>query len=199
MKNNQTLKDSLLKLPLDPGEKVLLWLTFVGQKPVSDIYVLLRDKDKLRKGQFSIKHQDVENNLKAIKAWISNSGLFFEIEKEHPYAWRVGRDKTLVEKSIKYLHLPEKDKQCELGLIFGYPKNSEEAYVNNQESTYEQFIKNMIPPRGIEGGNSEYFWPYAIFAISKCHKDEGVGVAIKWADIIRKDLPELASQYEKSL
>lgn len=198
MKNNNVIKDRLLKLPLDPGEKVLLWLTFIGQKPVSDIHVLIRDKEKLRKGEFTSKNSDIESNLVEIKTWITDAGLIYEIEKEHPTAWRVGKDKTQIIKSIDYLHNSNKDKQIELGLIFGYPKNSVEAYVNNQETTYEQFIQIMIPPRGIEGENSEYFWPYAIFAISKSHQDEGVKLAKLWADIIRNDLPELAKLYESS-
>jgi hypothetical protein len=81
-----------------------------------------------------------------------------------------------------------KDDLIEKGYLFGYPKDAVKAYSSHENMTV------IIP------SNFHQYWaPYVRYLVRADHIHEDTLIAKNWADIIRNDIPELASQFEDSM
>lgn len=197
----ESLAKRLLYLPIDVGEKVLLWLTYRDLKPISEITVQRRNFSKIRRGIKTIFDED-HPNIKRIKKWIKDAGLFKVNEPEYKSAWHVGKDKSKVEISAKIIRQFDFESEVRTGTLFGFPKASVRAYAENRNKSDDE-IENIMTGTGDllykdPYLKDKYFTPYIFYNMPKSKVIEESQVARNWADTIRKDIPKLADWFEKT-
>lgn len=194
-KFDKKLASRLLYLPLDLNEKVLLWLTYRGLKPVSNIYVKRRNFSLLRKGNVARGPAVDQKKKREIRKWIKDAGLFC-LTKEND--WYVGKNSEKVKLLTKTIDRFDSESEYETGTLLGYPRNSVKAYAFNRKAKLGQ---KQIPMIGsllsdYSALRNRYFAPYVMFSIRADSIKEDVKVAKLWADTIRKEVPLLAKWYE---
>ncbi len=194
------LAGRLLYLPLDLDEKIFLWLTFKGIKPVSEItaerrgnFFSLAKRGIHRKSKYDYNSA----NSRRIRGWIKDAGL---VMMTNGSEWHVGKEKNKISESLKIIRKFDYDNEIKSGLLFGFPKKSVEAYSHNR------IVKenDQIPMMGIGVEKYEnkflkdkYYTPYILYNVPLRNVEEDSLTAKKWADTIRKDIPKLAKWFEK--
>lgn len=193
------LSKRLLYLPIDLHEKVLLWLTYRGLKPVSVISINRRNLKLLHRGIKTLYNENDPKTIR-IKKWIYNAGLFLEIEDGRPGSWFIGKDKNKVVFSAKNIRKFDFESETKLGLLFGYPKESIETYAKNRTLRLGENPIPMVWP-GHQSLHPElkekYYLPYLTYALKADRVEEDSQTARIWADTIRKEIPILAKWFEK--
>ena len=192
------LASRLLYLPLDVHEKVLLWLTHRGLKPVSEITVDRRNYSQLRKGIFKSSHDDKGPKIEKIRKWINDADLFYAVEDNYSTSWHVGKDKEKVILSSKIIRQFDYENEYNSGILFGFPKSSATAYAKNRVK--EDSVAIVWPGQMSSHPylKSRYYLPYIFYAIRADRIKTDSVPAKLWADTIRKEIPRLASWHEKS-
>lgn len=211
MTKQQNLANRLLYLPIDLNEKVLLWLTHKGLKPVSQIcaekrdrkYLKMRLTDPERAKQYKPKEFNFDSpNSKRIRKWLNDAGLKLITNTPPDSDWYVGQNETDVRKVFSSIGKFDYDNQVTTGLLLGFPKESVLAYVKNLDKEWEEAEKEMV-------GTGEalvkdkflkdrYYRPYIFYNIPKSLVESESQIAKEWADTIRTDIPKLAKWFEKA-
>ena len=193
------LANRLIYLPLDPIEKVLLWLTYRHLKPVSEISVTRR-KGLKNKKRPNVAFDKNSFGVKKIKKWISDAGLVYSSEPKYPSAWHVGQNKKDVSDSVTKIRKFDYESELKTGLLFGFPIKSVQAYAKNNNLEDKNDPTNIIWP-GDKYTHSKTknksYTPYLIYAVSLESSEIDLKVAEEWANCIRSELPILAKWYEK--
>lgn len=201
------LASRLLYLPLDLTEKVFLWLTFKGLKPVSEITAQKRNKahnhrmmkDKKYRETYKSTYDFNSQKSKRIRKWIHDAGLYAIPESKGDISWHVGKDKEKTKLSAKIIRKFDYENELKSGLLFGFPKASVKAYALERIRKGGERQIPMIWP-GDKDDNpylkDKYFTPYVLFAIRKDKVEKDSMIAKRWADTIRQDLPKLAKWFE---
>ena len=193
------LSSRLLYLPIDLKEKVLLWLTYKGLKPVSEITTSRRGNllSLLRRGIKRKSTYDFNSSKsQRIKKWILDAGMYYEPESEGDMSWHVGKDKSKVDLSSKIIRKFDFANELKSGLLFGFPEESAKAYAHNRIAKDEKQIP-MVWPDKEHYFDDKYYAPYVLYNIPLEHIEKDSQTAKKWADTIRKDVPKLAKWFEK--
>lgn len=193
------LSSRLLYLPIDLREKVLLWLTHKGLKPVSEITTNRRGNllTLLRRGIKRKNDYDFNSpKSQRIKKWIQDAGMYFKPELEGNMSWHVGKDKNNVELSSEIIRKFDFENELKSGLLFGFPEESAKAYANNRVAKNNEQIP-MIWPGNEHYFKGKYFAPYVLYNVTLEHAEKDSQTAKHWADTIRKDIPKLAEWFEK--
>lgn len=205
----KSLASRLLYLPLDVHEKVLLWLTYKGLKPVSEITVLKRNRTHLRRmmsdpeyrSSYKSPYSYDSKKSKRIRHWISDAGLHLSIEPGHDTAWHISLDPDLAKQSTELLHKFDTQSETKSGILFGFPKESAKAYAENRNKSDEDVEKIMVGTGELLYKNSflkdKYYTPYIFYNMPKDKVQEESKIAKNWADAIRQDVPKLATWLEK--
>ncbi len=192
------LGNRLLYLPLDPIEKVLLWLTYRRHKSVSEISVTRRNRSKTKKQATTF--DECSTKIQKIKNWIKDSGMVYKPEKEYPSAWHVGHNKKDVSDSATTIRKFDYDSELKTGLLFGFPIKSVQAYATNSDSKTNNKSVAIIWPGDKylhPKTKDESYTPYLLYAVNLESSDIDLKVAENWANCIRTELPTLAKWYEK--
>ncbi len=205
------LANRLLYLPLDIHEKILLWLTYKGQKPVSEIAAHKRDKKylclrrlnpELAKKYPQEKYDYNSRNSLRIRKWLSDAGLVLITESPQDITWFISHDLEKAKAAMQSLHRFDRDNQIKTGLLFGFPRDSVIAYADCLSKTQDEIGKIMVGTGDLVLKNEylkdKYFTPYIFYNISREKIKKDSQIAQKWADVIRKDVPKLAQWFEKS-
>lgn len=205
----KSLASRLLYLPLDIHEKVLLWLTYKGLKPVSEITVLKRDRTHLRRmmsdpvyrSSYKSPYSYDSKKSKRIRRWIADAGLHLSIEPGHDIAWHISQDPSLAKQSTELLHKFDTESEIKSGILFGFPKESAKTYAENRNKSDEDVEKIMVGTGELLYKNNflkdKYYTPYIFYNMSKDKVQEESKIAKIWADAIRQDVPKLAAWLEK--
>ncbi len=197
----------LLYLPLDVNEKVFLWLTYRGLKPVSEITVTRRNYSRLRrllseKNLETFEPEDNSQKIRRIRKWIRDAGLHIATEGKNDTSWHVGRDKDKATLSAKILHRFDYENEYKSGFLLGYPEESVKAYAHNRVLKLGENQTSMVWP-GMKFFypflKDKYYTPYLLYALRADRVKEDSQVAKTWADVIRKEVPTLAKWFEKSI
>lgn len=200
IESQEKLARRLLYLPLDLGEKVLLWLVYRDLKPVSEITVERRNFFLLRRGIHDTSYDNDAPKIRRIREWIHDAGLVYAFDPKYPGSWHVGKDKDKVALSAKILRLFDYESEYKTGILFGYPEESVKAYARNREIGVEKNQIIMVWP-GLQVFHpylkDKYFTPYIFYSIRADRVEEDSQIAKTWADTIRKEVPTLAKWYEK--
>lgn len=208
--SKEKLASRLLYLPIDINEKVLLWLTYKGLKPVSEITVLKRNRAHLRRmmceplyrKSYISPYSFDSRGSKQIRKWINDAGLYLAIEPGYETAWHVGKPEELVKMSTELLHKFDIENEVKTGLMFGFPEASVRAYSENRNKSDEEIENIMTGTGNLLYKDSylkdKYFTPYIFYNMPKSKVVEESLVAKNWADTIRKDVPKLATWFEKA-
>lgn len=186
--SQKMLAKRLLYLSLDLHEKVLLWLSYRGLKPVSGITVERRNIALLRRG-IKTSPPNIKNKINRIRKWVHDADLHYATEPGYPNAWHVGRDKNQVTLSAKILHRFDYKSEYQSGILFGFPIESAKAYAHNRILKPGENRISMIKPFE--------FSPYQFFSTRADHGREDGQIAKVWESSIRKDVPLLAKWYEE--
>lgn len=192
------LGSRLIYLPLDPVEKVLLWLAYRHLKPVSEISVTRRSKSKIKKRVTNFNESSPK--IKRIKMWIKDAGMFYMPEKEYPSAWHVGHNKKDVSESATTIRKFDYKSELKTGLLFGFPNKSVQAYARNNNPKTNNESTTIIWPGDKylhPKTKDKTYTPYLIYAVNLDSSPTDLKVAEKWANCIRTELPLLAMWYEK--
>lgn len=209
--NKEKLASRLLYLPIDLNEKVLLWLTYKGLKPVSEITALKRNRahlrrmmrDPLYKKSYKSPYDFDSRSSKRIRKWINDAGLYLAIEPEYETAWHVGSNPEQVKTSTKLLHKFDIENEIKTGLMFGFPEVSVRAYAENRNKSDEEIENVMVGTGDLLYKDpylkDKYFTPYVFYNIPKSKVVEQSQVAKKWADTIREDVSQLATWFENAV
>lgn len=190
----------LLYLPVDLGEKVLMWLTHKGLKPVSEITVIKRNLSQLKKGIRNTDYDFNSSSSKRIRKWLNDANLYLLSESEYPGSWHIGKNPEQVKLSVKVIRKFDYENEILSGKLFGFPPKSVIAYaVNRSLETPDPNHPILWPGDKFQNPylKDKYFTPYLIFALDANRIKEDSKVAKTWADIIRKDVPLLSKWYEK--
>ncbi len=205
----KSLASRLLHLPLDIHEKVLLWLTYKGLKPVSEITVLKRNRTHLRhmmsdpeyRRSYKSPYSYDSKNSKRIRRWITDAGLHLSIEPGHDTAWHISQNPNLAKESTELLHKFDTESEIKSGILFGFPKESAKAYAENRNKSDDEVEKIMVGTGELLYKNNflkdKYYTPYVFYNMPKDKVEEESNIARIWADTIRQDVPKLATWLEK--
>lgn len=209
MTTEEKLASRLLYLPLDTQEKIFLWLTHKGLKPVSEIQAEKRDKKYLRlrltdpekAKEYPKEKFDINSpKTKRIRKWIGDAGLFFLSSDPSDSNWYIGKkieDIKIVMDSIRKF---DKENQIKTGLLLGFPEEATKAYAENLGKSYEEIKKVMVGTGASVFENEylkdKYFAPYVFYNMAKTRVEVDSETARIWADTIRKDVPKLAKWFE---
>lgn len=188
--SEKKLASRLLYLPLDLGEKVLLWLAYKELKPVSEITVIRRHCNNNRNN----------SKIKKVKKWIKDAGMFYTNDGKNITSWHVSKDKSKTVISAKILHRFDYESECQSGILLGYPKESAEAYAFNRNVKLGEDQIPMIWPglKYIDPSlKDKNYTPYIFYAIRADKLIEAGKTAQLWANTIRKETPLLAKWFEK--
>lgn len=206
MNNPQTkLAQRLLYLPLDVREKVLLWLTYKGLKPVSEITaerrgnIMALAKRGIRKeSQYNFN----SSKSKRIRKWIRDAGLYLEVSRDNDTEWHIGKNKDHASESAKIIRKFDPENEVKSGLLFGYPEASTRAYTSNKGKDFDEIKKIMVGTGGLQYEDpflkDKYYAPYIFYNMPKNRVKEESQIAKTWADTIRKDVPKLAAWFEET-
>jgi len=192
------LSSRLLYLPLDPREKVLLWLAYKELKPVSEITTSRRGNllSLLRRGIKRKSTYDFNSSKsQRIKKWILDAEMYFKPESEGDMSWHVGKDKSKVDLSSRIIRKFDFDNELKSGLLFGFPEKSAKAYAHNRTAKNEKQIP-MVWPDKEHYFDDKYYAPYVFYNIPLEYVEKDSRRAKLWADTIRKDIPKLAKWVE---
>lgn len=181
MNNKEKQARALLYLPLDINEKIFLWLTHVGLKPVSEITITRRKSNK--------------SNPEKIAKWIKEAGLVYSSDNDNSDCWHVGRNTEDVKQSIYSLHKFDFENEVITGKLFGFPENSVRAYATNKDPK-DGTVVWVGDKYQNEFLKDKYYTPYLLFSLSAKDIEEDSRVAKKWADTIKTDVPKLAKWFE---
>lgn len=189
--SEKKLANRLLYLPLDLREKVLLWLSYRGLKPVSELTVIRRKR----------KNNVSNQKIKKVKKWIKDAGLFYLNDRKNLTSWHVSRNKNKVTISAKILHRFDYQSEYQSGVLFGFPSESVKAYAFNRNVKIGEDQIPMIWPGLMyfhPSLKNEDYTPYFFYAIRADRVKEDSKAAKLWADTIRKETPLLAKWFEKA-
>ncbi len=204
-----SLSRRLLYLPLDLHEKVLLWLTYKGLKPVSEITAEKRNKVHLRRMMRDVEYKKTHKssydfnskNSKRIRKWLKDAELNLATEPSHESAWHIGKNADQVKTSVQIFHNFDLKKEIETGILFGFPEESAKAYAHNRNKDFEETLKVMVGTGDLRFKNEylkdKYFTPYIFYNMPKDKVQEESKIPKIWADTIRRDIPKLALWFEK--
>jgi hypothetical protein len=214
MIDRKKLKKELMELPISLSNKVELWLLLSGFKKATEILVV----PSLWKNNNETKYSSPED-IKKTEAFLIKTGLFYKPieridegkEKQPDNCYR----KTTLERTEFLLSLTpdDLDKFAQarkfldhqaLGNFYGFPT---ETVIHFALGHGIQILKGegvninaeplTSPVKFREMFINEYWYPYVQYLTRTGHELEDSQVAIKWADCIREDLPELAKEFEK--
>jgi len=196
------LANRLLYLPLDLREKVLLWLTYKGLKPVSELTVERRGnafalaKKGIRKE--STYGYNSSNSIR-IRRWIKDAGLSVAVDPKFASSWHVGKDKKQVQLSTKIIRKFDYENEIKSGTMFGFPGESVKDYAHNRTANEEGKIPMVLIGKERFSNQylkDKYYTPYVLYGIPENMVVKESQTAKKWADTIRKDVPLLAKWFE---
>jgi hypothetical protein len=207
LQNN--LANRLLYLPIDLNEKVLLWLTYKGQKPVSNIVALRRDRKYLR---LKLTHPEMASIYKKkefdynsessvrLRKWITDADLQLVTKTPPDSDWYVGKNISDVQTVANSIQIFDQDHQIITGTFLGFPQDSVIAYAQNLHKDWK-IVEQMMTGTGklLQGNDflrNKYYTPYIFYSMTKSGVKGESQVAKRWADTIRKDIPRLAKWFE---
>ena len=164
-------------LPVSILSRVELWLTYRGLKNASSI-------------QLRQKFSKNSSATKRVMKWITEAGLFFEIDAKNKELLHVAKSQELVQK-MKVLHWSENKKDIVFrGIQYGFPKEAVHSF-SKDHTTVNTFTCQDV---------TKFPWkPYVRYMVRIGHEREDSLVAKKWAEVIRYDVPVLADWFEQKL
>lgn len=176
------LKERLLNLDLISPGKMELWLTYKKAKQVS-----------------SIATKGSHPNLEGIYQWITDAGMKYKANttyasKETP-AIIVSYNPEFIKEIDERMKEHTKENTLRNGELYGYPREATEQILNFWQNTDP--VMKSGRKLALEGFGDEFL--YAGYMLRVGHEKEDVKPALKWAKIIREDIPELAKEFEKEV
>lgn len=174
------LANRLCYLPVSILGRVELWLTYKGAKPASSI--VLRNP-----------YNPLNSKTKRILKWTEDAKLSVVPDSKNHELVHVSKDFEIAKKMSKH-HLSEKAQHIKYrGIMYGYPKEAVAEYANaNLNKLTVADLKNFDK-------KVDYWKPYCRYLIRSSQVLKDSQVAVKWANIIRKDTPKLSMWYEKAV
>jgi len=169
----QNISQTLLSLPVTLEGKVQLWLTYRGLKPVSTAQFLT-----------NISPQDKTH----FHTWLKNAQMIQTPDLESDEFVFVSKDLARAQRAAAIMWSENRDDIIEKGDLFGYPKSAVAAYADKEEML-------VVTPQSLD----KYWAPYARYLVRHAHVEEDTSISKVWADTIRKDIPELAGQFEEEM
>lgn len=171
---DKKLASRLSYLPLMLSERVYLWLTYRGIKPVSDIG-FIKDKKNPK--------------TKRIIKWLKDAGLCYIPEstsKNNYVGVHISKDKEKAELLDRLSLKDDKKSEFTKGTLYGFPEKAAGVPKNMLTGEYytHPYLKN------------KYFTPYMLYGSRRDHIKEDSQTAKLWADTIRKEVPTLAKWFE---
>lgn len=172
---DKKLASRLSYLPLSLSDRIYLWLTYRGIKPVSEI-VFIKDKRNPK--------------TKRIIKWLKDANLYYIPEstsKKNYVGLYISKDYKKVELLDKLSLKNDKKSEFIKGILYGFPKEVVKAYKTNTSAEgyfLHPYLKN------------KYFTPYILYSSRRDHIKEDSQTAKLWADTIRKEVPTLAKWFE---
>lgn len=172
-KSPHKISDRLLSLPVTLEGKVQLWLTYKGLKPVSTAQ-FLSSRTPQEEVDFS--------------KWLQDAKLVQAPDHKSEEFVFVSKDMDLAKRAAEIMWSENKDDLLEKGDLFGYPQEAVRAYAFQKDVT-------VITPSNFQ----EYWSSYVRYLVRTTHINEDRLTAKNWADVIRKDIPKLAIQFEEEM
>ncbi|MFZ2202188.1 MAG: hypothetical protein WAV56_02215 [Microgenomates group bacterium] len=179
--DSKNLASRLCYLPLFVSDRIKLWLTYRALKPAS--LIAFRGSS----------YPQTPTRLHRIQKWVKDAGLFIKLDPFDPKksVYIVSKDQSAIKKLTKMKSPPSNDDCHTMGLLFGYPPAAVKTYSYGDPSQMTGSLSKDSPVKALPEAL------YAEYAIRLGHEKDDLGVAKKWMETIRKDIPKLAEWYEK--
>ncbi len=168
---------------LSVQSKIELWLCYRDLKPVSAFPIMLDFKD-------STEEQ------KKLLNWIDEAGLFCKKDVESRL-YIVSKDVEQINSLLPIVFGNKKEDIIAKCRLYGYPEETALATYRNFSTEKDGLPKGV----GIKKDNSFgiSWWPYVRYIVREGFEYEDSLVAKKWAETIKRDLPELDKEFEALL
>lgn len=183
LKFMKDLAKRLNGLPIEVG-KVQLWLVYRRLKPMASVVL-----------DFDWESDDEEREK--LEDWFKDAGVVFKKSQRNENTLHVSLDENVLEKHA----LSELDESAEAhllrGKLYGFPEGAALAYseVIEREDLFPN-EKVIHAPKVLEL-RDKYWYQYIEYLVRRGHEFEDSMVAKTWADVVRKEIPEVAQEYEK--
>lgn len=186
-------KEEFQKLPINTG-LALLWLVHKDAKSMATISTdfewsenVLSNKDK-----FNIVQE------KVVRDALKEMGIKYRLSKRFGNTLHVSKDEEILLENEKLELLDTEEAHFKRGIFYGFGESNSKVYAEEVVKPGEMFPnKRLIHATMVPDLVDEYWYPYIEYLVRVDHEREDSIIAKEWADIVRKDLPELAEKYEK--
>jgi len=220
MNLDQKIKKELINLPIWLSDKVELWLVLKDLKLATELIV----KETI----FNTEERTMrvrEKNLQQVTNFVKKVGLLYRVRDQYNPGWKkikiqgkfmktdivFCRKIVLVAKVQEFIdelywcqttldRFSEKLDRL-MGKLSGFPPAAVEEYARNMKDFDKKgFPKTLVGIAEFQAKYKDKYWePYVRYFVRRGHEEEDCLPAIKWADVIRGDLPQLAEKFEKKL
>ncbi len=170
--SDKNLSSRLLYLPLSLEGRVQLWLAFKNLKPVSTV-------------MFKHDLKQPFKNKRMLK-WLHDANMVLIPDSKSKSFGYVSHDVSLAQRASKIMWSEKRDDNIEKGKLFGYPPVATIAFAD------EKPVRALIP------SNFPHYWAsYTRYVVREEYAMEDSLKGKEWGDVIRKEVPKLASWVEK--
>lgn len=167
------LSEKLLRIPVTLEGMVQLWLTYKGLKPVSTV-------------QFKTGENSKDHNC--FTEWLEDAGLTYSPDLKSSEFVFVSKEIELAKRAAKLMWSENEEDLLEKGRIFGYPMAAVKGYASKEKMS-------VITPKTFP----MYWAAYVRYLVREENTDEDCETGKVWADVVRSDIPELASLFEEEM
>lgn len=187
-------KKEFQKLPISTG-LVLLWLVYRDIKPMA---TLSTDFDWSESSEADINKTNLEQETQLTKA-LDRMGIFYSLSKRFANTIHVSKDKKILAENEKMELLDTQDAHFKRGVFYGFGEELSSVYASEVIKPGEMFPNDkLIHATMVPELVDQYWYPYIEYLVRRGHEMEDSMIAKRWAEIIRKELPQLAKEYESN-
>lgn len=182
IKKEKSLAKELEVLPLEVG-KVNLWLVFRNAKPMASIVL-------------NFNWGEDKNKEKQILSWFEKTNVLFNVSQKFSNTLHISKRKKALDLNKKYEMRDDFKGHYLRGLLYGFPRKAAEVY--SREILKIEPIKSEKLTFAFDSPDlkNKYWLFYNEYFLRKNFESIDSVVAKKWADLVRKEIPVVAEQFE---
>ncbi len=130
--------------------------------------------------------------------WLQEANVAHMPSRKRSKILHVSKDKKLLDLNQKYELGEDFATHIERGKLYGFPRKTIENYANAVSNDENLFPNEKVVFAAMSDEVRGHYWyPYTEYLLRKGHEYEDSLIAKKWADLARKEIPEVAKEFEE--
>ncbi|GEM_PF-1945515 len=154
--------------------KIQIWATYRDLKPVSSLI---------------ISDDANESERLLVFEWIKDANLLFETDDDNGNLIYVSKDRVKLKKIKEIMWSTKAEDHITKGLLFGYPKEAVIEFANNHAAMEKSDGETL---------KLDHF-AYIRYKTRISNPIEDSNVALSWAELSRREIPNIAKEFEDAL